>query len=66
MGEASETFRDRRGAYRVLVARNDGRRSFGRPRYRWVVYIKMDLQKVGWGPWIGLIWIGIWTGGGLL
>jgi hypothetical protein len=28
--------------------------------------IKMDLQEVGWGAWIGLIWLRIGTGGGLL
>jgi hypothetical protein len=67
MGEAFETFRDRRGAYRDLVGRNDGRRPFGRSRCKWVDYITMDVQKMGWrGPWIRLIWLGIWTGGGIL
>jgi hypothetical protein len=28
--------------------------------------IKMDIQEVGWGAWTGLIWLRIWTGGGLL
>jgi len=28
--------------------------------------IKMDLQEVGCGPWIGLIWLGIGIGGGHL
>jgi hypothetical protein len=58
MGEAFETFRDRRGAYRVLVGRNDRRRPFGRPRCSWLDYIKMDLQKVFWGAmdWIDLAW----------
>jgi hypothetical protein len=28
--------------------------------------IKMDLQKVEWGAWTGLIWFRIETGGGLL
>jgi hypothetical protein len=26
----------------------------------------MDLQEVGWVAWIGLIWLRIGTGGGLL
>jgi hypothetical protein len=39
---ACETLRDRRVAYRVLVAKSDGRRPFGRPRFRWKDYIKMD------------------------
>jgi hypothetical protein len=28
--------------------------------------LKMDLQKVGWRAWNGLIWLRIGTGGGLL
>jgi hypothetical protein len=43
-----------RGAYRVLVGRPEGRRPLGRPRHRWEVNIKMDLQEVGWG---GMDWI---------
>jgi hypothetical protein len=26
----------------------------------------MDLREVGWGAQAGLIWLRIWTGGGLL
>ena len=42
--------------YRVLVGKPDGRRPLGRPRRRWVVNIRMDLQDVGFGymDWIGL------------
>ena len=56
MGDAFGTFMDRTDACMVLVGRNDGRRPFGRHRCRWVDYIKMDLQKVGWGAmdWIDL------------
>jgi hypothetical protein len=45
----------RRGAYRVLVGIPEGNRSLGRPRRRWNVNIKMDLQVVGCGAWTGLI-----------
>jgi len=55
---------ERRGVYRVLVAKPEGERSLGRPRYRWENNIKMDLQKVVWGT--GLIWRRIGTGGGHL
>jgi hypothetical protein len=34
----------KRGAYRILVGRHDGRRPVGRPRRRWEDNIKMDLQ----------------------
>jgi hypothetical protein len=37
---------ERRGAYRVLVGKPDGRRPFGRPRRRWEDNIKMDLREV--------------------
>jgi hypothetical protein len=39
---------EKRGAYRILVRRPEGRRPFGRPRHRWD-NVKMDLQEVGWG-----------------
>ena len=45
---------ERRGAYRVLVGKPEGKKPLGRPRHRWVVNIKMDLEEVGWGPWTGL------------
>ena len=40
---------EERGVYRVLVGKPEGRRPLGRPRRRWVDYIRMDLQKVGCG-----------------
>ena len=36
-----------RGVHRVLVGKPEGKRPFGRPRRRWEVNIKMDLQEVG-------------------
>jgi hypothetical protein len=46
---------EKRGAYRILVGKPEGRRPLGRPRRRWDDNIKMDLQVVGWGmDWIGL------------
>ena len=46
---------ERRGIYRVLVGRPEGKRPLGRPRRRWEG-IKLDLQKVGCGSldWIKL------------
>jgi hypothetical protein len=47
--------REKRGAYRVLVGRHEGRRPLERPRGRWEDNIKIDLQEVGWGmDWIEL------------
>ena len=47
---------ERKGVYRVLVGKPEGKRPLGRPRRRWEVNIKMDLQEVGCGDmdWIEL------------
>jgi hypothetical protein len=47
---------ERRGAYRALVGKPEGRRPLGRPRHRWEDNIKMDLLEVGWEStdWIDL------------
>ena len=57
---------ERRGVYRVLVGKPEGKRLLGRPRRRWEDNIKMDLQEVGCGVWTGLIWLRIGAGGGHL
>ena len=41
--------RERRGIYRVLVGKPEGKRPLRRPRSRWEDNIKMDLQEVGGG-----------------
>ena len=38
---------DRRGVYRVLVEKPEGKRPLGRPRRRWEDNIKMDFEEVG-------------------
>jgi hypothetical protein len=40
---------EKRGAYRILVGRPEGRRPLGRPRCRWEDNIETDLQEGGWG-----------------
>jgi len=45
---------ERRGVYRVLVGKPEGKRPLGRPRRRWDDNIKMNLQEVGCG---GMDWI---------
>jgi len=45
---------ERRGLYRVLVGKPEGKRPLGRPRHRWEDNIKMDLQEMGCG---GMDWI---------
>jgi hypothetical protein len=51
----------RRGPYRVLVWRPDGKRPLGRRRRRWEDNVKIDLQEVGRTAWTGLIWLRIGT-----
>jgi len=38
---------ERRGLYRVLVGKPEGKTLLGRPRHRWDCNIKMDLHEVG-------------------
>jgi hypothetical protein len=45
---------ERRGVYRVLVGKPEGKRPLERPRRRWEDNIKMNLQEVGCG---GMDWI---------
>jgi len=45
---------ERRGVYRVLVGKPEGKRPLGRPRRRWEDNIKMDLQELECG---GMDWI---------
>jgi hypothetical protein len=41
------THGERRGAYRVLVGRPEGKRPLRRPSHRWEDNIKMDLREIG-------------------
>ena len=45
---------DRRGVFRVLVGKREGKTPRGRPKRRWDDNIKLDLQEVGCG---GIDWI---------
>ena len=45
---------EKRGVYRILVGKPDGKRPLGKPMRRWEDNIKMDIQEVGsgWMDWI--------------
>jgi hypothetical protein len=45
---------ERKGVYKVLVGKHEGKRPLGRPRRRWEDNIRMDLQEMGCG---GMDWI---------
>jgi len=47
-GHVARTWQGR-GVYRVLVGEPKGKRLLRRPRRRWEINIKMDLQEVGGG-----------------
>jgi hypothetical protein len=66
MGGACGNTGDRRGAYRVLVGKPEGKRPPGRHRLRWDDNIKMDVKELGWEVWTGLIWLRIGKGCELL
>jgi hypothetical protein len=57
MGGACNTYGERRGAYRVLVGKLEGKRQLGRPKRRWEDNMKMDLQEAVCGgmDWIDLV-----------
>jgi len=56
MSGACSMYGERRGVYRVLVGKPEGKIPFGRLRRRWEDNIKTDLQEVGCGDidWIDL------------
>ena len=56
MGGACSAYEERRGVYRVLVGKPEGKRPLETPRHRWEDNIKMDLEEVGCGSmdWIEL------------
>jgi hypothetical protein len=66
MCRACSMYGERRGVYRVLVEKPEGKRPLGRPMHSWEDNINMDLEEVEWGAWTGLIWLRIGTGGGNL
>ena len=47
MGGACSAYEERRGVYRVLVGKPEGKRPLETPRHRWEDNIKMDLEEVG-------------------
>jgi hypothetical protein len=57
----------KRNAYKILLAKPEGKRLLERPRCRWTDNIKMDLKRDRIGMvWTGLIWLSIGTSEGLL
>jgi hypothetical protein len=47
MGRECSTYGAKRSKYRILVGKQEGTRSVGKPRSRWEDDIKMDLREIG-------------------
>jgi hypothetical protein len=47
VGRACGTNGEKRNVYRLLVGKPEGKRPLGRPRHRWIDYIKMGLLEIG-------------------
>jgi hypothetical protein len=56
---------ERRGIYRILMGKSEGKRPLGRPRHRWIIKMNL-LQEVGCEVWTGLSRLRIGVGGGHL
>jgi len=56
MGRACRAYGERRGVYRVLVGKPEGKTTLGRSRRRWDNNIKMNFQEVECGgkDWVEL------------
>ena len=56
MGGACSTYGERRGIYRVLVGKPEGKKLLGRPRRRWKDNIQTDFEEMECGgtDWIEL------------
>ena len=57
---------ERRGIYRVLVGKPEGKRLLRRPRHRWEIILRWIFREWDVGVWTGSSWLRIGTGGGLL
>jgi hypothetical protein len=57
---------ERRGAYRALVGKPEGRRPLERPGVDGRIILKWIFERLGVGTQTGLIWLRIGTGGRLL
>jgi len=54
----------RKGVYRVLAGKYEGKRPVGRPKHRWGIILTWIFRKWDVGPWPGLSWLAIGTAGG--
>ena len=56
----------RRGVYRDLVEKPEGKRPLGSPRRRWEIILRWIFRMWDMSVWSGSSWLRIGTGGGHL
>jgi len=66
MGGACGTHGGRRGAYRVLLGRPDGKKPLGNCAQKCEDNIKINIEEVGWATWNRLIRLRVRIGGEML
>ena len=57
---------ERRGVYRVMVGKPEGKRPLGIPRRRWEIILRWIFRKWDVRVWTGSIWLRMGTGDGHL
>jgi hypothetical protein len=57
---------DRRGVYRILMGRPEGRNHLDDPDLDGMIILKLIFKKWNGEAWTGLIWLSTGTDGGLL
>jgi hypothetical protein len=57
---------ERKGVYRVLVGKHEGKSPHGGSKRRWEDNIKVDLQEMGYGGMRWIYWLRIEVGDGHL
>ena len=66
MGGACSAYGARRGVYRLLVGKPEGKRPLGKHRRKWEDNIRRIFRKKNVRAWTGLSWLEIGTSGGPL
>jgi len=66
MGGSCSAYGERRGVYRILVEKPEGKRPLGRPKRKWVILLRWIFRNWDVEVWTGSSWLRIWTVGGHL
>ena len=66
MGGECSAYDERRGVYRILVGKPEGKRPLWRPRLGWEDNIDMEIQEVECSLWTVASWLRMEVGGGQL